>query len=260
MAVTPSGKDKILRHVRLWIDELDVSGYSRTFSSCDLGMTEVDRHSWVDEHMHFKGDEQLVKGIRGWRSIMDAAATGTFENIKTQPDGIATMAFGGGGAPAIGDPAYLLAFKHIGLTAQVEAGLAVLEGDLIPDSGQLDSDAIFPLGRVHANEDDLGATTNHSSVDWERTDIADGGWATLHVLETSSGDYAFKLQHSTNDADWADISGGAFTLDGSSTGAELIGFSGSINRYTRLVSTRTAGTVDIVVAVALNIPYQDPIS
>lgn len=260
MAVTPSGKDKLERYMRAYVDELDLSGYSRAIGSLDASVSEVDRTSWADAHMNYKGDEQLIKGARGYRTIMDDDAAGAFENMKAQPDGVATFAFGGGGEPAIGDPAYLIRTKIISLQANLDGGLMVIDGDLIPDAGQYADAAAFPFGRIHQGPTTLSATQSAGSsrsVDWERTDIVDGGWANLHILESDGGTWAFKLQHSSDDSAFSDITGGAFSLDGSVVGSETIEFSGSINQYTAFVATRTSGTVKVLVAVALNIPYQE---
>lgn len=258
MAVTPSGKDKLVRYMRIYIDEFDMSGYARSVSSMDCMITEVDRTSWVDAHKNFIGDNLLIAGIRGWRGILDIAASGPFEQFKDHSAGLVSVAFGGLGEPAIGDPAYLLRADHTMLQAALDAGLVVFDNDFVPDTAQYVANAHFPWGAVHQEATTLSATVTASSsnsIDWERTDIADGGWANLHVLESSGGTWAFKLRDSADDSAWADITGGGFTLDGSAVGSESIEFAGDIDRYTALEATRTSGTVKVLLVVALNIPY-----
>lgn len=255
MAATPSGKDKILRWARLYASGYDLSGDARTFGSCDLAVGEVERGGWSEAHRHFILDDVYTLGIRGFQALMNDATAGAFTRLSdTTLTSIVDLVFGGGGEPAIGDPAYMLLAEQFNAMAEVDDRKGVLTADFLPDQGQYEAYQYYPLGILHHDAaTQITATKNATSVDWGAAHTA-GGWANLHVLTTASGDYAFKLQHSTNDADWSDISGATWTIDGSAIAAESTNFAGTINRYTRFVATRTAGSIYAVVTVAL-LPY-----
>ena len=84
-------------------------------------------------------------------------------------------------------------------------------------------------------------------------DAAAGAVANLHVTATSSGDYAFTIEHS-NTAAWGgeEATLMTFSADGSSVVSEQQTASGAVQQYIRFVATRTAGTVSVFCALALN--------
>ena len=85
-----------------------------------------------------------------------------------------------------------------------------------------------------------GSLGNLSSVD-NSASSANGGAATLHIpTNTVNGNTTIKVQHSANDASWADLI--TFTVVGASTKtSELKAVSGTVNRYLR-ASASTAGS------------------
>ena len=85
-----------------------------------------------------------------------------------------------------------------------------------------------------------GSLGNLSSVD-NSASSANGGAATLHIpTNTVNGNTTIKIQHSANDASWADLI--TFTVVGASTKtSELKAVSGTVNRYLR-ASASTAGS------------------
>ena len=85
-----------------------------------------------------------------------------------------------------------------------------------------------------------GSLGNLSSVD-NSASSANGGAATLHIpTNTVNGNTTIKVQHSANDASWADLI--TFTDVGASTKtSELKAVSGTVNRYLR-ASASTAGS------------------
>ena len=79
-----------------------------------------------------------------------------------------------------------------------------------------------------------------SSVD-NTASSANGGAGTLHVpTNTVNGNTTIKIQHSANDASWADLI--SFTAVGSSAKtSEIKAVTGTVNRYLR-ASASTAGS------------------
>jgi len=70
----------------------------------------------------------------------------------------------------------------------------------------------------------------------------------LHITATSSGNFAFTIEHSTNGSAWATL--GTFTTTGGSVTSEYKSGAGTVNQYLRFVATRTAGTVSVACAIA----------
>lgn len=252
MAVTPSGKDKILRYTRIYVSGYDLSGDSRTFGSAMNSITELPREGWDDAHKHFISNAQRQLGLDGYQAIFNDSAGQSFPRLKDVSNtGVLDLVFGGGGEPAIGDPAYMLRAVQMSNPVNIGGGMAVLQANFMPDASQYDDDVISPTGRLLADAaTQITETINKSSVDFE-TSFSNGAWANLHILVTASGDYAFKIQDSANDSDWADLV--SFTIDGSVVEAETVDVSGSIDQYVRFVATRTAGSVYVVCTFSPNL-------
>jgi hypothetical protein len=97
----------------------------------------------------------------------------------------------------------------------------------------------------------LTSTTTGTGVD-NGAASTNGGAAYLEVTALSGfTSIAVKLQDSTDNSSWSDISGGAFTAVTSAPGAQRIAISGTIRRYVRSVITPTgSGSVTAIVALA----------
>lgn len=253
MAATPSGKDKTLRWARLYVDEFDLSGDSRTFSSLDNAYAEVNRTGWTHSVSHFICNDQRVVGLKGYQAMLNDVAGGAFAELKARDTSRLSMLFGGGGAPATGDPAYLMRSIDMGEAISFDAGLAILTGDFNSDAGDYNVSADSPLGVVLHPATSITETTTGTSVD-NAAATTGGGHANMHITAVgASAVWAFKLQHSTNDSDWSDITGGGFTLTGSAVASESIEFTGTINQYTRVLCTFTSGgAVTPIVTIARN--------
>ena len=90
-----------------------------------------------------------------------------------------------------------------------------------------------------------------SSVD-NAASSANGGAAILHVpTNTVNGNTTIKVQHSANDASWADLI--SFTAVGSSAKtSEIKAVSGTVNRYLRVTASTagSSGSITFMVAAA----------
>jgi hypothetical protein len=254
MAVTTSGKDKLVRHSRIYVGGYDLSGDALTFSNAENRYGEIDMHGWSESTMHYFHDNVRVIGLRGFQALMNDATAGAFTLLKaTATQSRVSLCFGGGGVPGAGDPAYLLPSVQVSDQISIDASRAVITADFLPDVTQLGAVGDNnPTGIVLRGEAEGGLTATvaaSSANSHDNGGATTGGWvANLHVLATSSGDYAFVVRHSTDDAAWATL--GTFTADGSAITSEYLTGTGTVNQYVALQATRTAGTCTAYVTFA----------
>lgn len=244
-----TGINKLTRFARMYVDGYDLSGASRTFSSLDCKYDPVDLTGWSDAIYKTMANKRIMAGIRGYQCLMDDTATSGAFTILKSPDGtsdvLVSLLMGGGAAPAIGDVCYLLSSAQISAGTSFDAEAGILTADFVVNSS---SNGGMPYGVVIHPATSLSSTTNGSSVD-NAASSANGWHAVLHVTVSSGGEWAFTIEHSANDVDWATL--GTFTaLDGSAVGAEYQSGTGTVNQYVRFVATRTSGTVTPVCAFA----------
>ena len=243
-AVTQSGKDKTMRWARLYISGYNLSGDARSFGTLANGIGEVERTGWSEAHRNFISDDQRMVGISDLQVIMNDTTGRAYNRLITESNNaLIDLVFGGGGEPAIGDPSYMLRSEQISAVASLDARLGIMQANFAADAGQYTAGAYNPFGVVLQDAaTQITATISEDSVDHGAATTA-GGWANLHVITTASGDYAFKLQDSANDTDWSDITGAAWTIDGSAVAAESIEFTANTAQYVRFVATKTAGSI-----------------
>ena len=81
---------------------------------------------------------------------------------------------------------------------------------------------------------------------------SNGGVAHIHVISnTCSGSSSFKLQHSTNDSTFTDITGGSFTnVSAGAISGQVVEVSGTINQYVRLHVTPGTGNLKMLCVFA----------
>lgn len=249
MAATPSGKDKTMRWMRVHVGGYDLSGDARTFSSLDSTFGEADTTGWNESVYNYLSDGRRQVGIAGLQVLMNDDTGRGYAVLKDGGTAYPiSLFFGGGGEPAVPDPAYILP----GLTL---SGNAALDGAIFT----INADAKFRATNYAAGSDNPHAvtlsygaktsTTTGTSHDNEAASTA--GWsAILHVTASSGGTWEFKLQHSTDDSSFSDLA--TFSADGSAVTAEYASGSGTVNQYVRLVETRTSGTVTTSCAFARN--------
>ena len=244
-----AGKNKTLRWMRLFVGGYDLSGDARTFDRLENGFAEADLTGWSEGVRNFLAGDARATGVRGFQAILNDATTGALTLLKqTAPTNrVLSMLFGGGAEPAIADPAYLLGAVQMGDVAALDGLTPVLAADFLPEQGQFSDNSRNPFGVVLSPATSLSATTNQASVD-HGASSANGGHANLHITASSGGTWAFKIEHSTNDSAWSTLI--SFTLTGSALASERLTVSGTVNRYTRFVATRTGGTVTPVCAFA----------
>lgn len=256
MAVTPSGKDKLMRYTRLYVGGYDLSGDSRTFGSATSVFDPIDLTGWDEYVRNYVADGLLQAGLLGYQALMNDATGQAFNRLKTAGDSNSSqlsLCFGGGGEPAAGDPAYILPSVQLNDMAAVDGGAAVLSGvDFMPDTSQFSTNYAKSLGHVMRGPTSLTATLTVSSsntVDGG-AQTTDGFIAILHIIATASGNFAFKLRDSADDSAFADL--GSFTLDGSTVGSEIITGSGTVDQYVGFDAQRTAGSCTAICTFVRN--------
>lgn len=245
-----AGKNKLLRGCRMYADQYDISGDSRTFSSLDYGTGEVDVHGW-GEDMNYLSDGIFQRGIRGYQALVNDATGRSWDALKdVQQATLLTVAIGSGGAaPAAGDLSYHMPARQTGGVVDFSPGIGLITVDAVCDASTVSANYRRPLGVVLMPKTTISSTTNGTAVD-NGASSANGWSAQLHVFSTTSGDFAFTIEHASSPPSYSTL--GTFTTDGSSVGAEFLSGSGTVNQHVRFVATRTAGTVIVACVFARN--------
>ena len=254
MAVTTSGKDKVTRYARAYWAGYDVSGDTRTFGNLGDPFETADMTGWSNGVQNFLSNGFSPQTARGYQAILnDTAASGahTLFSGANKAD-ILIVALGGGGAPAVGDPSFMLPARSVSDPATFDSGTGVISVDFVYDTAQYSDNFATPWGQVLAEATAISSTTTYSSTDSYTAAATTSGYsAAIHILTTASGNFAIKVQHSTDDSAWADLF--TFTTTGGAIGTELASGTGTVNQYLRAVATRTAGTITPVIVFNRNI-------
>lgn len=251
MAATPSGKDKTERWMRLYVGGYNLSGDARTVGTLENGVAEVDVSGWSEAVRNYLSGGVWMSGIRGLQVLMNDTTGQAYARLKNAGTQEAvSILFGGGGEPAIPDPAYLIPAIHMNSVAGLDNSAGVLTGDFDVDAGTKGTGTQKPFGVVLHPQTSLNTATNGASHDNGAATAA--GWsANVHVVAAAGGACVLRLQHSTDDSAWSTLA--TFTANGQSVTSEHISATGTVNRYVRfsLVSI-AAGSVTPVVTFARN--------
>jgi hypothetical protein len=149
----------------------------------------------------------------------------------------------------VGDPAYLLGAVQISDPAGWDGQAAAISADFINDQSAYAVAINYPWGVVLSPETSYSSTQTQGSADNGAATTA-GAHAHLHVTASSGGTWAFTIEDSANDSDWATIM--TFTANGSAVTSERQTSAGAVRRYVRAVLTRTSGSVTAVITFARN--------
>ena len=255
MAVTVTRGKTHIKYARMLVGGANLSGDSRTLGNVGMSYEEVDVTGWQDLMEYLPGQAEL--GFGPYQAIFNnrVAATGPIEpGVHTAISGIgssiATVALGIQEAPTIGAPAFSANLQQMSYTADVAAnGAPTVNADFSNAVGNNYSD--YGWGQILANGTSVSSTTTNGSLD-NGTSSTNGAYAVLHITQSAgamgSNDWEVKIQDSANDSAWADLI--TFTADGSVATAEWQSVAGTVDRYTRVVMTKTAGT-DLIAWVNL---------
>jgi hypothetical protein len=250
MAVTPLTGKTHIRYCRILASGHNLSGDIRSVNTFGIRYDQADATGWSN------GTRQWLTGqgevmLDGLAAIFNNTASstgptyaGSHIRLSGLPSVHAAVFVGIRAAPDIGNPAFAANFAQTNYEVSGSVGGSdpvISNGSFYTTAELTEASAVW--GVTLADGEELSSTTNNGSVDNGAS--SSGGYiAFIHIPPTTgamgSNDWAFKIEHGTNDSTWADLAN--FTVDGSSITAERLEGSGTVNRYTRFVSTRTAGT------------------
>ena len=159
------GKNKLLRYCRLYLDEWDLSGDSRMFSTLQSEMSDVDMTVWTDPVVKKSlADGYRMVGVMGYQALINDAAGHAHAELKdplTSGARVVSLLLGGGGVPEAGDPAYIIGGAQMGDPRTFDAGAAIITADFKPSSQDTHNDQ--PFGVVLEPDTDLAATVKRNN-------------------------------------------------------------------------------------------------
>lgn len=254
MAVTFSGKDKLQKYLRCYIAGYDLSGDGVTFGEAGNAYEEVDLTGWDEDLKTFSGG-QRTGGLSGLQMIMNATANRSHDRLKApNQEQDLTLFFGGGGAPAIGDPAFLLPGNFISSEVNLTGGKPLYTGEFWLKPGV--SNYLNPMGRTVWFQTNITAAVDGDSIDWG-TDLpkTNGAYAIIQVYSAGTGALSMAIEHSTDDSSFSTLM--SFTIDGTAVETEYISTASTVNQYTRFsVLSGTSTGCNLVCALAINNVFQ----
>lgn len=244
-----TGRNKLVKYARIFVDGYDLSGDARNISSAGIGYGEVNMTGWSNTSMQYLTDKYLNGGIEGFQAhFNDTANSGSYANLKDSASGKEVMLFLGGNAePTDGDIAYILASAQTSANITFDGGATIINANFRMDTVTYNE---WPLGNVISPNTSRSATFQGVTLD-NGAATANGWHAILMVIASTGGTWSFAVRHSTDDASYSDLA--TATLNGSTIGSEHLGGTGTVNRYVRLEGIRTSGTVTVVCGFARNI-------
>lgn len=145
--------------------------------------------------------------------------------------------------PAVDGPAVMLDGPELKYSVNVTTGeLVMVQAEFRATNG-------LSFGKWLANTQLSAGTTNGTSVD-NGASSANGGVFQVHLNNDDASDCDFKVQHSTDNSSWADLTGATVSnLSAVNTaGSATVATGTTVNRYIRLVSTITGGDTFLVSA------------
>ncbi len=244
-------KNLILRWTRIFVGGYDLSGDAMSFSKLENSFGDYDMLGWSESVHNSLSDGFRVVGIEDFQAFLNDAAARAWTILRQSAPTTrqVSVLFGAGAEPVIGSKAYLLGGIQISDESSFDSGRGVLKAKFLNDASQYSANADNPLGYVLHPQTSISATTTGTSVDNGAASTL-GAHANLHVLVSSGGTWSLKIQHSTDDSNWSDLI--TFTATGNSVTSERKTVSGTINRYSRVLLTRTSGTVTPVIVFSRN--------
>lgn len=247
MAVNPSTGKTHVRYCRFLLNGMNLSGDIRTVNGFGVQFDQADGTGWSDGTRQWLAGYGTVK-LDGLTALFNnnAAANGpvnagSHTALASLGSSYASVFIGIRSAPAIGNPTFSAVFEQGGYSTAGGGNDALMVEASFFGSG------VLPLttsvwGVALANGTELTTSTNNGSVD--NGAATTGGYvAFLHIPQTStsmaSNNWTFRIEHSSNDSTWSTL--GTFALNGATATADRLAASGTVNRYVRLVATRSSG-------------------
>lgn len=254
MAVTPTTGKTNTKYARLLVAGANLSGDARTLGGVGMTYAEDDVTGWEEIMNFLPGQATLSFGPLQAVFNNKAAATGpiqpgTHTILASSGASIATAVIGIREAPTIGAPAFSAHLQQLSYTSNLAAGAVIIDANFTNTVGN--SFSAYGWGQILANGTSVSSTTTNGSLD-NGASSANGAYGVLHITTSAgamgSNSWVVKIQDSANDSTWADLI--TFSANGSTATAEWGSAAGTVDRYTRVVMTKSAGT-DLVAWVNL---------
>lgn len=236
------------RHCRVLVSGADLSGDARRITA---GVTyDVVPVSGLSQTVqeHLLGQGMVRFGPLQAVFSNTVAAAGVSAGSYTLLGGITgtvygTLAIGVRAAPAIGNPAFSCVVRKIHHTAQIGSGAVLLDADFTVGAAATVGQQAKCWGVLLADGTNLSATTTNDNVD-NGASSSNGALAVLHLdspADTMSSPlWAFTVEHSTDALSWATLL--TFSANGATLTSEAQLVAGTVNRYARVVATKTSGS------------------
>lgn len=136
-------------------------------------------------------------------------------------------------------------------SVQSSYNVEVQNNQLIMCSADFQATTGINYGKILFSAAVNNTTTDGTSVDGGASS-ANGGLLQYHIQNSSQLAGGVKLQHSTNNSTWVDVTNGnlTFSASGSKYAAGSAEITGTINRYIRVQCTATGGSITFQAAFA----------
>lgn len=218
---------------RIWFDGLAATGYLENFD-VDGNVQAIDVTTLLHTAKQFiPGLEDAKIKMKGFFSADTLNDETTFDYwLMSRKRTVYPVVYFPDGGGTLGDPAYILNGLMSSYTIDSVVKDAVsIKLEFITNQGLQGAKVLFPLTAE--------TSSNAGSASLDNGAATTGGGSACLQIQAVSGttpSMTVKLQHSTDDTNWSDVTGGSFaaanTVDG-----QYIEFSGTLNRYLRVVST-----------------------
>jgi hypothetical protein len=257
---TPTTGKTHLKHSRLLLDSLDISGDSRQMSSIGVEYAQDDVTGYSNG-VHYFTLGQATHHLNGYQAVFsNTATTGSHTELDVREEYITSYCFGVNAAPEVGSHAWLGAMEQVSYNVQGSEGTLI---DVDFAKSLTNTDHVNPWGIVLSE-----ATSQSGDVDLGSCDniiaSTNGLIAHLHVTATSGTTWTFDIESSSDNDDAGDVfaSIGQFTANGAAVGSErkvIIAAGAAVEQYLRLAIVRVGGvgtvTAWVTVARGLQIAY-----
>jgi hypothetical protein len=224
---------------RIWFDGLASTGYLENID-VDGNVHAIDVSTLLHTAKTFiPGLEDCKIKMKGFYDTNTIDPTSTFEGwLFSRKRAVYPVTYLPAGGNTLGDPAYILYGLMTSYTIDSIVKDAVsVKTEFQTSRGLLTAKVLVP--DIAETASNAGTTSLDNAAS-----SANGGSAALQVSAVSgsaSPSLAVKLQHSTDNSIWADVTGGAFSTVTAVDG-QFIEFTGTVNRYLRVVTTVTGTT------------------
>lgn len=244
------GKTFLLKNTRLYINQYDMSGLSRSFDNLLKVYERVDMTAWDHGVSRAIGNRCEV-GIEGYSALLDIDSDKSADALSEAQDAQVTLLLGDTSAPAVGDLAYIVpGIQFGGLLENLSGAVGFAGINFYPEPTLTGTYYIEPWAYCLEAATARTETLTGASVRDPGQAQTTAGWsAILHIMSTG-GDWEIKIQDSANDSDWADIT--TFTADGSTATVEHKSGIDALDQYVRILATRTSGGLTCVLSIARN--------